>query len=484
MSGERPEHERLGRDLAVLFCGAILYRAAFIILSPRVLDSADAVLYAEAAQKIGALGLFAYDPKIPVLYPALGACFNYVISDIEWACRCVSVLFSSLAVLPAYLLARRLHGRETGLIAGVAVSIWPWLADYAGSVGTESCALFFWLLGAWLFVRAACMGGWAIPGAAAAYFLLHLTRPEGTFLMLAAPLAGLVSWGRDWRPLLKRMGLYLLLAGIMLSLSMAYVRGLSGAATVNYRIGFILREFDFIRFARTAVDTTHNVLPVMLGPVLLLFLGVGLFGRREHGRDVRAESFVLLMAAAQWVVSLFVLSPAPRYLMAPIVVLSFWGCAGIVAVARRAGAVPRWGRILRTLPVLALAGSMVLGAAVTLGAEHLGRRPRQPREYKAAGLWMREHLEPGLVFTRKPQVAFYAGMPSTGPLEMEPMPETLARIQASGARYVVVDERYATAAMRPLLDPANAPANLHPVHVFESYPESRVVVYEVTQTSR
>lgn len=467
------------RDAALLFLGALAYRVSFLLLSPRVLDTADAVLYAESAQKIAAEGLFSYNPKIPVLYPMLSALASLLTPDIEWGCRIVSMLMSSLAVVPAYLLARDLHGRGAALVAGVAVLLWPWLADYGCGVGTESTGLFFWLLAVWVFARAMRRGGaWPV-AAAMAFFLLHLTRPEGTFLLVAAPVAGVLLCRGTRREYAVRALTYAATALLLLALNALYVRALSGATTVNYRIGFIFDEFDALRFAQTVVETVNNVLPVMLGPVFLVFLGVGLFAQRKEQRDLPLEGYVLAMAGAQWAVSVFVLSPAPRYLMAPIVVLATWAAAGMVRVARDAACVPRWGRWLRLLPVAALVASMLVGAAITLGSEHLGRRPRQPREYKAAGLWMREHLEPGLVFTRKPQVAFYAGMPSTGPAEEDSLEQALERARAAGARYVVVDERYGVAGMRPLLEPGSAPAGLRWVETFAPYPESRVVIYEM-----
>lgn len=467
------------RDAALLFLGALVYRVSFLLLSPRVLDTADAVLYAESAQRIATEGFFSYNPKIPVLYPMLSAFASLFTPDIEWGCRLVSLLLSSLAVVPVYLLARDLHGRGAALVAGISVCLWPWLADYGCGVGTESAGLFLWLLAVWAFTRAMRRGGaWPV-AAALAFFLLHLTRPEGTFLLLAAPVAGVLLCRGTRREYAVRALTYAATALALLALNALYVRALSGAMTVNYRIGFIFDEFDALRFAQTVVETVNNVLPVMLGPVFLVFLGVGLFAQRDKRRDLPLEGYVLAMAGVQWAVSVFVLSPAPRYLMAPIVVLAMWAAAGMVQVARDAAGVYRWGRWLRPLPVAALVVSMLVGAAITLGSEHLGRRPRQPREYKTAGLWMREHLEPGLVFTRKPQVAFYAGMPSTGPVEEDSLEQALERARAAGARYVVVDERYGVAGMRPLLEPGNAPGRLRWVKTFAPYPESRVVVYEM-----
>lgn len=484
--GDKAAH----RDIALLFVGAALYRLLFLALSPRVLDTADAVHYVEAALHLRAGEFLGYDPKIPLMYPLLGAFANLFIPDIEWACRAVSLCFSILTIIPVYLLARELHGRATARIAGLAVCLWPWLADYGCSVATEAVAVFLWFLAAWLLARAVRCGGFATLLAPFLFFALHLTRPEGTFLLLFAPVAALaLCLGRGERERerrepdrsapWRRLASYILIASALLLLNTLFVRRLAGQTTVNFRIGFIIEEFDFLRFAQTAVESSHNVFPIMLGPVLLLFLGVGFFAPRETPRDWRLELYVLLLAAAQWGVSLFVLSPAPRYYMAPIIALSLWSASGMVTVGNMAARAPRWGGTLRVLPVAALVAAMLLGAAITLGSEHLGRRPRQPREYKIAGEWMREHLEPGLVFTRKPQVAFYAGMDSTGPEEDDTLEQALDRARGAQARYIVVDERYAPAGLRPLLDPGQAPAQLRYVYACTPYPESKVVIYEL-----
>ena len=427
-------------DLAALVVLAAVYRLAFLLAMPRVVDTADAVHYLEAARHLAAGEFLSINPKIPVLYPALGAAAHAFIGSLEWACRGVSFLASALVVIPLYLLGRDLHGRAAAQLAGVIAALWPRLADYGCRVSAEATAALCWVAGVWLAARAVRHGGlwcWLAPWPMLA---LYLTRPEGLFIAVAAPAAALIFLPAGERKTpLRRLLPCLGVLGVGILLATLYTRGLTGTVTPNYRTGFILEEFEVLRFADTAMKTVHEVFPIMLGPVLFLFLGAGLF-MRNSGRDARLELFVLSMAAAQWFISLFVLSPAPRYLMAPLLMLTLWSARGMVLVARRATALP-YGRWLRPLPVLAIIASMLLSAAATLSAEHLGRRPREPREYKAAGLWMREHLEPGLVFTRKPQLAYYANMPSTGPAQNDSLSDALERARAAGARYFVVDER-------------------------------------------
>lgn len=480
MNPPPPTHQ-LRRDLLQLAGLALGYRLLFLIAVPRVLDTADAIHYVEAAASFASGDLLGHDPKIPVLYPLFGALFSKLfVADLEWACRMVSFTASTMLVIPVYFLARDLHGRSAARVAGLIVALWPWLADYGCSVSTESLAALLWITGVLLFLRGARQGGKVLYGGGAALFALSLTRPEGLFILLsAAPAAILLLWPLD-RTHARRLAPFALLCGALIVTNMIYNRFLVGEATVNYRIGFIVAEFDWMRFVHTAVETVSDVVPVMLGPVLLLFLGVGFFQPRATSRDGRLEAAVLLFALAQWGVSLFVLSPAPRYLMAPLIVLSLWSACGMVLASARLAQARRGARLLRTLPLLALIAFFLMHAAVTLGSEHFGRRPREPREYKEAGHWMAVHLSPGLIFTRKPQVGYYARMPSTGPVAEENLTQSLERARLAGARYVVVDERYTAAmapALAPLLDPSKAPAGLVHQQSFDTWPACRVVIY-------
>ncbi len=467
-------------DLALLCVGALLYRIVFLWAMPRVLDTADAIHYIETARHLAAGDFWGYDPKIPVLYPLLGAFLSLFIQDMEWACRMVSFVASVLLIVPVYMLARDIYDRRTACFSAIVVMFWPWLADYGCRVATEATAMSFWFFGAWLLARAVRRGGAWIWIAPWPFLALYLTRAEGMFLLLAAPaIAALLLAEGNYRQAISRLLPYLILGAVVLVANSVYVRSLTGEATVNYRIGFIVREFDVLRFAKTVLTTVTEVLPIMLGPVLLLFLGAGLFGGEARPQTRRMEGYLLLLAAVQWGTSLFVLSPAPRYLMAPLIVLSIIAAHGMARVNKHLRNKPH-GTVLAALPLTALLLFMSVHTAATVGAEYVGRRPREPREYKAAGLWMKENLPSGLIFSRKPQIGFYADMPSTGPALEDSLGAAVQRAHRAGAAYFVVDERYTVQdvpALRPLLDPENAPETLQFLTAFDLYPQARVVLY-------
>lgn len=482
---EKKSCDPVMRDVTLLVILAALYRLVFLWAMPRVLDTADAIHYIEAARHFAQGDIFGFDPKIPILYPLLSACAHGLFSDWEWAATSISFIASVLVIIPVYFLARAMHGRAAAVLSGITIAIWPWLADYGCRVGTESLASLWWFLGVWLlFLAIQKSSVWLLP-AFLAFFALHLTRPEGMFLLLATPLAAILLHGTLDRRLKGQLACLILLIITGLCIYMFYVKRLTGHTTPNYRIGFILSEFDAARFAHTTFSTLTDVLPVMLGPILMLFLGLGLFSHRTK-RNIRLELFVLFFVFLQWFVALFVLSPAPRYLMACIIALSTWSAYGIIITSRQAASL-RFGALLRLLPAGVLIASMLLHTVITVGAEHMGRPPREPREYKIAGQWLKEHAEPGLIFCRKPQVGYYADMPSTGPDLNDTLDQAIERARTAGAKYIVVDERYTAQdvpGLRVLLDPAQAPPSLKLLYQIAHYPRCRVVIYTVQGTQQ
>jgi len=475
--------------VAVLASVALAFRVFFLVAKPHVLDTADAVHYLDVAKHFSGGDFWGINPKIPVLYPLLTALAHLFVNDLERAACLVSLVAGTLMVLPVYGLAHDLHGRPAARLAAAMAAVWPWLIDYACRVAPDILGSTLWLTGVLLLARAVRRGGpwmWLAPWPLLG---LHLTRAEGTFIILAAFAAALILCVPGDTARLKRMIPFAVTALVFFALYTLYMRSLTGAVTVNYRAQFIVREFDLARMLASALKTFNEVIPVMLGPLLSLFSGVGFFGtlaktaESDAARDVRLEFFVLFFAAAQWVLILSVLSPEPRYLMSVIVVFSMWSACGAVIVSSYA-APKRFGRLLRLLPAAAVLTSLLLGDAVALMADRFRDRPLEPLEYREVGLWMKDHLEPGLVFTRKPQVGYYAQMLTTGPDTNDSLEEAIARAKDVNARYLVVDERYTVEivpSLAPLLNPDLAPPELKLVKDFQPFPRCRVVVYELPQ---
>ena len=473
-------------DLLWLVGVAGVFRLAFLAALPRVVDSADAIHYIGVARVFCSGSLSGFDLSIPILYPALCALAHLLVPDIEWACRAVSLFSSCLLPIPVYLIARALHGRQSARVAGGTVCLWPWVADYGCRVAPEALAVTLWFGAVYALARALRDGrGWLV-AAPVLFFALHLVRPEGTFLLLAAPVGGLLCLGHERRHV-HRLVPYVLVAGGLLVLYVLFMRWATGLAALNPRMRdpgetaqFLLAHLGAI--GRTAWATWGRVIPTMLGPYLLVFAGIGLFGQGESRRDFRLEALLVFFAAVQWGVSILSTYAEPRYLMSVVIALSIWAARGMALVGLRAAGLPRH-RWLRFVPVVGMVAMMLAGAVVAVVPSHLGGLPKMPYEYKIAGRWMKENLPEGLILTRKPQVGFYAEMPTSGPApddDPEGLVERARRIQA---RYVVLDERYTAKLapnLAPLLDPACAPDGLRLIRDdLSPYPGGRIVVYEV-----
>jgi 4-amino-4-deoxy-L-arabinose transferase-like glycosyltransferase len=157
-----------------------------------------------------------YSPGLPLLGAGLYATSGGVH---ERFARLVLALLGSLAVLFAYLIARRLAGALAGLIGAAAVAIYPALLEYQGMLMSEPLAATL-LAGAVLAILwAAERDGYAVwlpPGALLG--ALALTRPE--YLAISAPIALVVfaRRGREgWRIGLAQAAV--LLAGLCLVLA-------------------------------------------------------------------------------------------------------------------------------------------------------------------------------------------------------------------------------------------------------------------------
>lgn len=476
----------LGRDLALLLAAALIYRILFLVILRPVVDTADAIHYLAMARDFARGDFAGFDTNLPVLYSLLGAAFTPGLG-VEWACRLVSLIASTLLVVPLYLLARDLHGRSSAMLAAMLTAAWPWLADYACRVGPEALAVTLWFLAVYLLARALRHGALATLFAPLAFFALYLTRPEGAIHMIAAPILALLLTARAANARYRRIIPYVLILAVLVAGYTLLMRSAADRAAVIYRAPGSNDFWDYLMrgrvpFVQTWLALVGDALPVMLGPVLLIFAGSGFFTPDRRTRDVRLELFLLAFCAVQLAVTLLNFSPAPRYLMPVVIALSIWSSRGLVLVTRQASALP-YGAALRLLPIGVAMLLMLQGTVVTLGAEFTGRIPRQPREYKYAGEWMRDNLEPGIILTRKPQVGFYADMPTTGPAATDTLDTLLDRAKNSGARYLVIDERYTARdipALAPLLEPRDLPGFLRPLRAdLSPYPEARIAIYEI-----
>ncbi|KPJ57791.1 MAG: hypothetical protein AMS15_09625 [Planctomycetes bacterium DG_23] len=146
----------------------------------------DGIIYISQARDFAA-GRFArgLGGFYPPGYPALIALFSLFLKDFELAGGLVSVVFGSLALMPIYLLTRRMLGQKAALICGLFFACHPVLSRYVADVLSEGAYFFFFLWGiyfAWRALETKNLRYFPLTGVFA--ILAYLIRPEGLGLIV------------------------------------------------------------------------------------------------------------------------------------------------------------------------------------------------------------------------------------------------------------------------------------------------------------
>ncbi|NUM54101.1 MAG: glycosyltransferase family 39 protein [Candidatus Hydrogenedentes bacterium] len=473
------------REIGLWVAAAFVARIAFFSITPHVIDSADSILYLEAAERI-ADGRFAeVYPRIPLLYPALAALAAQVFTDVETAALVVSLAAGTMLVWPVVALSYTLHGRAAARISALLVVLWPWLIDYSCRVAPEALYTTLWFGGLAIGLGAVRAGRAYTVLLPLTLFALYLARPEGV-LLVCAIIAGVASTAKDRRTAVRRLAPSVIALVVAIPAHMWLMHSMSVHAGIAPRFSTSSVEYSFIsrgeETVRTAAHLGMRTIPVMVGPVLGVLAIAGGVGWRGHERDRRAELAVVLAAVTQFVAAALSTYPEPRYVMATVIVIAMWSARGAALLSRAASTSPQY-RWLQHGPVTVITVMMVAGIWPNVVPSMLGKKSYKPLEYKFAGRWMASNLEPGLILSRKPQVGYYAHMPTSGPAPEDSIEDIRARVADADMRYVVVDERYSTQmipALTPLLDPENAPRWLRLLKSdLSPYPDARIVIYEV-----
>lgn len=477
--------EGIWREASLWTACAFAVRLAFYLVTPQVIDSADSILYLDAAENISKGTLIAVYPRIPLLYPALVAGAAQCISETETAAVLLSLMAGTLLTPVVFLLSNVLHGRNSARLSALTVTLWPWLIDYSTRVAPEALYALCWFLSVLLLIMAMRKGGAYQYMLAVCLVALYLSRPEGILIVIAVLLTGLV-FGTSWKLAALRLLPSVSLLAVVVPAHLLLIHKLSTITGIPPRFSVSSVEYSLMmrggESLRAGALLLFRTLPVMIGPVLGLLAAIGVIARGPYPRDSQAESAVAWAALAQFAAAALSTFPEPRYVMACVIAIGLWSGRGGAMLAHLAGASARW-RLLRVTPAIAIVLMMMLGLAQNILPPMLGRMSYKPLEYKIAGQWMKANLTPGLIMSRKPQVGYYAHMPTSGPAPEDTLEDIRERIIGAGMRYVVVDERYSTKmipALVPLLDPSRAPRWLRLLKSdLSPYPDARVLIYEV-----
>lgn len=495
----RESNKRLsGKEYAVV-AGvtslAFLIRLAVLPLRPIL--SPDGVYYATLGKFLAEGNLKAglstfWSP----LYPLLVGLSSLFFRDVQTAGKFVSVSAGGLLVIPVYLLARALHGKDTAAVAAFLVAVNPTLIQYSTRLLTESTytllfavVLFKGLttltgggvtaffstgaaLGACYLIRPEAIGYVGLmsalalckqlsgdsPAPSEAFrnvlglivgfsllsfpYILFLNRATGRWTIsekLRAHIGSTESWERKWfglaegRPTTLADRLY---AGNNQKGDVLGERDETPVEAQSLR-RMISRSFEALKSEIQLV--VYRGLP----PHLMMLAGFGLFQT-----DRTKEVYLLLFLGSTLIGYALCANDISDRLLVPLLPLQLcWTAKGIEELERRLAGLPARVRFLKALPFInprllrplaltALAFSLLPSLAYNV----MTVPAHQQLGYMRAGAWVKEHSEtPALVMATDPFTAFYAGRRHLY-LPAEEYATVIEHARRQKVTYLVIDE--------------------------------------------
>lgn len=426
-----------------------------------------------------------YTPLLPLISAAAGL----LTGDFIRASVLVAIVFGSLLLVPAFLLARRLFGSRPALMTAALLAVLPMMISYSSRIYTESILIFFFLLALFL--------GWRLltegrridgPLAGLALGLAYLANPAALiFLGLIAVLVLVVCKMKyGWRRALSSLMLLVLLFMVCAAPYIYFLHGQTGKWTLTGKGGgnsftaFIGGQAGTPAWERAAhaldedsgnivisdTDLPSNPLQlVVTEPVkmagfiakegyllyseklqqivplwLLLPLGLGLFGIAWDRSQATRHLFLLLMVtpAALYLT----VSSLPRYFAPFLAIAAIWIALGWQELER-------WGRQSITLSISGrwrqpfllilpwfLAAVMLL-PPLALTAFNL-KDLEYPLGFRRAGEWVHAEYGDGhVVMNRNDSAAYYAGGRSVL-LPVADYDDTTAYARRQGVDFLII----------------------------------------------
>ncbi|GMQ99800.1 MAG: hypothetical protein BMS9Abin18_0626 [Zetaproteobacteria bacterium] len=406
---------------------AVLLRFLILGENTRIIPT-DGVAYIEIAKGIANNYSF-YHPMFPPGYSIWIVLFHDV-AGLGWAeaGQWASFIFSILLMFPLYAIFKHcvsVQGALLGLLFYACLPLW---AKVGTETQTMSEAGFFFFLSIWLCMYFMKKGGLHVLLVAGfSLGLAALSRPE--LLVAAFILPGWLIYRSKNPKLFIKPWLLLLAAGVVYSPYVVMLHDHTGDWRVSMKteitqrnalaVGVndfngareLLLQSDSKQFStgllgfwvahpvatikRMAVNIylMHEYMwPQLFSPLLTFFLALGLLMARSNNRDVL------------WIVTLIYL-PTMTFLLDARILLLWatpflaWAGLGAWQLVRKGRGI---GAVVVFLAVVLLAGS----------ATHSMRQNDENIAARKAGEWLYAefHMSPTQVWSRKPWVAFYAGM--------------------------------------------------------------------------
>jgi len=160
--------------------GVAFFLRLYLVLTSKGI-SPDGVEYLRAAKFFLDGDYYqGFSNVFPPFYPAVISVTSLLVGNLELAGKLVSLFFGTLTVIAIYAFAKRLFNEEVGFYSALLLTFHPYLAQFSGSVLTESTFTFFGVWNALIGWKALQSRSWRSMFLVGLFLgVAYLTRPEG-----------------------------------------------------------------------------------------------------------------------------------------------------------------------------------------------------------------------------------------------------------------------------------------------------------------
>lgn len=441
-------NQKNNNDKRNLFILLLLALSIRIILYPHLhLIAKDGAFQYIPVAKLYAGGEFkeALSQMQAPLYPFLIALVSKSGLNMESAGRLISLIFSTLTIIPLYFLGKRLFKRSMiCFLAGFLFATHPYFVRFSVDVLKEAPYIFFFVTAVWLSYEALSSEKlWLYLLAGITIGFSYLTRADGIEILIIVSLWILFQKISEFRKTYKRrIGAFFLLSAFSFVLVVPYlwhIKQTTGEWNLSKKIKLevligpksfvkennvrevsVIKKYTqgFLLFTSKSVNSFH--------PLLLIFLLFGLVKRKTIPYQKREEFFLACFFGIHLFVIYFMSanysifreghivasSFSGRHVLPLVVISFFWMSMGIWEareriygwiVSKRDGVFSSnlYRRVLVVL-LAVIALSILPKTLKPQGVDKLGG--------KIAGIWIKENSgkKVSIIMTNMPQVAYYA----------------------------------------------------------------------------
>ncbi|MBI2932222.1 MAG: glycosyltransferase family 39 protein [Planctomycetes bacterium] len=349
-------------------------------------------------------------------YPLAILVFGWPLGDLEAGAYAASVLFSSLAVVPVYALARDMASRRVAVVSALLFACLPYFILEHADIMTEGLFHFLFVTSAtlaWFSVTRASLRLYLLTAFAAA--MAYLTRPEGIYL--PAALVGLTGFALaarrvPWKTAAFAAITVALFVMISLPLLLGF-RGVTGTWSLTRRgsaetavAGFTSSQAPPADWGRALTKHAYELNRCTMG-VGLALIALGFVFLRGRLRPL-GTLYLLCLSLGYSVPPLMASARgyplSHRYVLVTVLFLLPFAALGCVAATDKLAR--RWDpRVVHRVAAVVMA-AMMLGFIVR--AVH----PRVDRErtVKEAAEWLRRRgLERATAYSNTSKINWYVG---------------------------------------------------------------------------